>query len=269
MNRKSLNHFYNVQDEYYTPKILVTPLLAILEEYFKKLSSTVGKESKKQIKNRLIYCPFDTQYSEYVIVLKEAGYRVIYGDISTGQDFFKLPIPKEVDIVISNPPFSRKKKVFEKCFAAQKPFILLMNMMSINYDEINNLFRTIQDKGQEPVQFLIPDKKVSFNGNTSSFNSGYITWNILKHTQFFHLEHHNAGKDFTPATRYTIKERDKKRDIDYNNLYEILKTREMTTNEIAEFIGTHSPGSVAQCITTLSLKYPIYSLKHGIYKVMQ
>ena len=190
MKTRSFRKAFNKADEYYTPKILVTSLLPYLSTYFN------GDTDK------VIYCPFDTEVSEYVIVLKEAGYKVTYGDIKTGQDFFEKPIPDDVDIIISNPPFSLKYKVFEKCFISKKPFILLMNLMAINYNEIGELFSFYEQQTKVAVQFLIFDKKVSFNGHTSSFNSSYVTWKFLPHTTFCHLENNNTGKYYEPATAY-------------------------------------------------------------------
>lgn len=187
---RSFKKAFNKADEYYTPRCLVEPVIPYLDKLFN------GNRSK------VIYCPFDTELSEYVICLKEAGYTVIYGDIKTGQDFFEKPIPDNADIVISNPPFSCKLKVFEKCFYSNKPFMLLMNLMAINYQDVTGLFEFWERSSQTPVQLLIFDKKVSFNGNTSSFNSSYITWKVLDRTTFCHLENNNSGKYYEPATAY-------------------------------------------------------------------
>ena len=195
---RNLRKAFNVKDEYYTPRILVEPLIPYLDKFFNCLS-------KADRSLHYIYCPFDTEYSEYVIVFQDAGYNVIYGDIKTGQDFFEEPIPSEVGIVVSNMPFSQKLRIFEKCFAENKPFCLLCNLMAANYNEITELFCEAQ-RTSKPVQYLIPDKKVSFDGNTASFNSSYFTWEFLDRTEYFHLEHNNTGKHYVPASAYKIQE---------------------------------------------------------------
>ena len=174
--------------------MLVSPLIPYLDNIF-CIAANAVELGRKSV---TVYCPFDTEKSEYVITLKEAGYTVIYGDIKAGQDFFSKPIPPEADIVISNPPFSRKLEVFRKCIDEGKPFALLMNMMAINYQEIGELFSSV---GSD-IQFIIPDKKVSFDGKTASFCSGYVCYKFIKETEFIHLPHNNSGKNYVPAAAY-------------------------------------------------------------------
>lgn len=149
----------------------------------------------------VVYCPFDTEESEYVRYFKENGAEVIHGDIKTGQDFFENPIP-ECDLVISNPPFSRKREVFSKLFAAGIPFALLMNLQAMQYQEMGQLFFEEQQR-TEAIQFIIPDKKVSFDGHTSAFCSGYYCWKFVEKTSFVHLPHNNSGKFYVPAYSLT------------------------------------------------------------------
>lgn len=67
-----------------------------------------------------------------------------------------------------------------------------MNMMAINYQEIGTLFYSVGSK----IQFIIPDKKVSFDGHTSSFCSGYVCYDFIEKTEFIHLENNNTGENF-------------------------------------------------------------------------
>lgn len=189
--KRALRRVFNVQDDYHTPQMLVTCLFLFIEGYV-----CAHNDNKKLV----IYCPFDTEDSEYVRVFRRWGHTVIFGDITTGQDFFETEIPV-CDIVISNPPFSKKLAVFKKLFDAGIPFAILMNMQAIQYQEIGKLFYDEGTKTPESnhVQFIIPDKKVSFNGNTSSFCSGYVCWNFVKRTHYVHLPHNNTGKHFIPA----------------------------------------------------------------------
>ena len=180
---KSFKNAFNVKDEYYTPKILVEILKPILDKHIPKTN--------------VILCPFDTEESEYVKCLKEWGYNVKFGNKTTGQDFFTHNYGR-YDIVISNPPFSRKKEIYQKLFSENKPFILLGNLMQINYQEIGNLFF----KNKPSVQYIIPDKKVSFNGKTSSFCSGYLSWNIIPKTEYVHIEHNNSNAFFNKKNKF-------------------------------------------------------------------
>lgn len=170
------NGNWSKNDEIYTPKILVDPIL----HYIKP--------------NSKIWCPFDKDNSEYVIAFKEAGHRVIATHIEDGEDFFKLNI--DCDYIISNPPFSRKIEVFERLFKLGIPFAMVTNMSALQYHSVSNFFYRYQCLGFE-TQLLLVDKKVSFNGNTSMFNSSYVCWRMLpKSLIYYHLEHNNAGKHF-------------------------------------------------------------------------
>ena len=186
----SLINIYKKVDEYYTPPILVEPIIKHLNNWL-----------DKQLYNRkpIILCPFDTIDSEFVIALSKLNdFEVKYGHISTGQDFFTYDYG-HYDIIISNPPFSHKKEIFSKLLKANIPFALICNMMIINYQEIANLFSDYK------IQILAFDKKVSFNGNTTSFASGYFCNNFLcKDLLFEKLANNNTGKHFTASKMLKI-----------------------------------------------------------------
>ena len=184
MNR-SLGKEFKVYDEYYTPKCLV----GILEPYIKLWHKSFLKKHNRE---PIFWCPFDTENSEFCLFLKERNYQYVYSHITTGQDFFVYE--PEFDIAVSNPPFSQKTEVFNRLFEFKKPFAMIMNMMALNYQIMGNLFI---DKG---TQLLIPDKKISFDGNSSSFNSGYICKDFLpKDLIFCHIDKINVGKNFIPS----------------------------------------------------------------------
>ena len=164
---------FNEKDEYYTPAILVKPILKYLKP------------------NSTIWCPFDTEKSEFVILLKEQGHKVINSHIWLGQDFFEyLPNDFEkIDYIISNPPFSLKLKVFDRLYKLGKPFAMVCGLPILNYQEVGEFFIN------RDLQLLIVDKKVSFDGNTASFNNSYFCHKILpKDLIFEHLEHNNTKK---------------------------------------------------------------------------
>ena len=106
---KKDNSYYDLQvkDEYYTPAILVEIVLPYLKP------------------NSTIWCPFDTQQSEFVKVLEANGHTVLSTHIWKGLDFFEFQ-PHRFDYVISNPPFSLKNQVIERLVGFGKPFALLL-----------------------------------------------------------------------------------------------------------------------------------------------
>ena len=107
-----LQYQFSKRDEYFTPPYAVYPIMDRLRA------------------GATIWCPFDTEESEYVKVFSNNGFRVIYGHIRTGQDFFKVDVP-ECDYIISNPPYSLKDQVLERLYAIGKPFAMLVNFQGI------------------------------------------------------------------------------------------------------------------------------------------
>jgi hypothetical protein len=171
-------------DEIFTPPILVKPIIKYL-----KSGST-------------IWCPFDTADSEFVHQLGDAGFSVIYTHLWTGQDFFHYEPDKEFgeyDYIISNPPFSRKLEVLERLYQLDKPFAMVLGLPILNYQEVGAFFIS----KHSDLQLLIFDKKVSFNGNTSSFNNSYFCRKLLpKDIIFEHLEHNNTKEKFEPSRMF-------------------------------------------------------------------
>lgn len=163
---------FNEKDEYYTPKILVLPIL----KYVKPKST--------------VWCPFDTDSSEFVINLREHGHTVIATHIWNDQDFFEIDVPN-CDYIISNPPFTRKLDIFERLYKIGKPFAMVMGLPILNYQEVGTFFL------DKEIQLLIVDKKVSFDGNTASFNNSYFCHKFLpKDLMFVSLEHNNSRKNY-------------------------------------------------------------------------
>lgn len=170
---------FNDKDEYYTPPILVEPIIQFIP------------------KGSTIWCPFDTEDSEFVKIFKQNGYKVIYSHIWNGQDFFEYEPDEPYDYIISNPPFTKKLAVFDRLYKLNKPFAMICGLPILNYQEIGEFFI------DKDLQLLIVDKKVSFDGNTASFNNSYFCNGILpKDLMFIHLEHNNSKKHFVPSGMY-------------------------------------------------------------------
>lgn len=182
LNRKS----FNEKDEYYTPKILVEPIIPFIK------------------KGSTVWCPFDTANSEFVLCLEEKGFKVIHSHIWEGKDFFKYEPKEDYDYIISNPPFTRKLEVFDRLYKLGKPFAMVCGIPILNYQEVDDFF---MDKD---LQLLIVDKKVSFDGNQASFNNSYFCYKMLpKDLMFVSIANNNAGKNFVPSRMYNDIESDK------------------------------------------------------------
>lgn len=162
--------------------------------YIYRLYDNLRNELKRE---PIIWLPFDTENSEYAKFCKKNNFKYISSHIWNGKDFFKYS-PKKWDIALSNPPFSRKLDVFKRLNSFNKPWAMLTNIMCLNYQEIGYYF------SDNPCQMLIVDKRVSFDGNPSSFNSSYICGNnfLPKDLIFIHIEHNNAKTRFIPSSMY-------------------------------------------------------------------
>ncbi len=142
-------------DEKLTPNYAVEPLVKFID------------------KTKTIWCPFDTEQSEFVKVFKENGFKVIFSHISEGKDFFNYE-PKKWDVIISNPPFTGKRKVFERALSFNKPFALLMTNTWLNDSAPKKLFK------EKDLQLLMFEQRIQFdNQNKITFSSSYFCWNFL------------------------------------------------------------------------------------------
>lgn len=104
-------------DEWYTPAYAVNPIIKYLPQ------PTESRTYK-------VWCPFDTENSFFVKVLREKGYHVVATHISMGCDFFQTYLPL-CDFIISNPPYSRKGDILERLFYLDKPFAMLVGVVGL------------------------------------------------------------------------------------------------------------------------------------------
>lgn len=101
-------------DEFYTPIYAVLPVLKYIP------------------KEATVWCPFDTEDSNFVKVLRERGNEVIATHLSDGTDFFvnDIVVPK-YDYIVSNPPYSLKGEVLDRLFKLGKPFAMLVGIVGL------------------------------------------------------------------------------------------------------------------------------------------
>lgn len=100
-------------DEVFTPFYAVEPLLKYVP------------------KDKVIWCPFDEEWSAYYQMFTENGYKVIRSSLAEGQDFFTYEPEEHYDIIISNPPFSKKDDVLKRLDKLGKPFMVLLPTNSL------------------------------------------------------------------------------------------------------------------------------------------
>lgn len=80
----------------------------------------------------VVWCPFDTEESQFVKILRSRGYDVVATHISNGQDFFETDPPTNCKAIISNPPFSIKKQIMYRIKELNIPFVLILPCLWIN-----------------------------------------------------------------------------------------------------------------------------------------
>ena len=146
-------------DECYTPDYGVKPILKYIPE------------------GAIVWCPFDTEDSQFVIQISKQN-EVEYSHISTGHDFFNYE-PDEWDMMVSNPPFTNKRKYFERALDLGKPFALIMTNTWLNDSAPKQLFK------DKDLQLLMFDKRMKFispdgrDNDKITFSSSYYCYNIL------------------------------------------------------------------------------------------
>ncbi len=148
-------------DEVFTPFYAIEPLLEFLP------------------KDKIIWCPFDEEWSAYYQLLTEKGYKVIRSSLKEGQDFFEYE-PDKWDILVSNPPFSKKNAVLKRAYALNKPFALLLPVNSIQGKQRYEIFKN-------EIQMLVFDSRVDYHTHNNMqtytkgnhFGSAYFCRNFL------------------------------------------------------------------------------------------
>lgn len=123
-------------------------------EYFLKKS--------KIPKNKIIWCPFDTDKSNFVVVLKEQGYNVINSHIIEEKDFYNYE-PEKWDIIISNPPFKGKANIISRIIElGNKPFALIYGIQCFNSGGFTRIIGNLTKP-----QFVMLTKRLKFTKDVS------------------------------------------------------------------------------------------------------
>lgn len=140
----------------------------------------------------IVWCPFDNKDSEFVKQIQKTN-TVVFSHLedgsgsynrqrlmnveSDGKDFFNYE-PPIWDVLISNPPFTNKRKYFERAISFRKPFALIMSNTWLNDSAPKQLFKDTD------LQLLMFDKRMKFRvggeiNKKITFSSSYFCWNFL------------------------------------------------------------------------------------------
>lgn len=161
------NIFYSNSygDEQWTPRYAVEILL----------------EHIHHLKDKIIWCPFDTEDSWFYKVLTEQGFSVIATHISQGYDFFTHE-PERWDVILSNPPYKNKSKYISRAESFGKPWCFLLPINLLSDGVINNTFGDFSE-----LTILVPNRRVRFKNlnnsdiknNIPTFKASYIGRNFF------------------------------------------------------------------------------------------
>lgn len=129
-------------------------------------------------KDAVIWCPFDLDKSNYVKLIRDRGNKVINTHIETGFDFRTQKPDFHFDMIVSNPPFTRKKEIFEITLSYKVPFALLMSIVYLNDSAPYHLFKDVN------FQILTFNKRIHFEetqykSNKITFTSAYFCVDFL------------------------------------------------------------------------------------------
>ncbi|MDR0545613.1 MAG: hypothetical protein LBG49_01635 [Mycoplasmataceae bacterium] len=162
-NNKTFINMNRENNECYTRKIESDKLIKYLKTH--KIISTKAK----------IWLPFNDFKSNIYLSLKEVGFNNL---IATSGDFYNTKV--KFDIIISNPPFSKRSKLFLRLMEINKPFILLQPIMFFN----NGTCIKILTKNGAKFGALCPQGRMTFERNFGFLcpknNMGFIVNGVEK-----------------------------------------------------------------------------------------
>lgn len=159
MKKAMINYIQNEKnDELYTPKYAIDPLLKYLDKF----------------KDKTIWECTDFGSSNITKVLKDNGFKVI----STHKENFDFLNDKpnfEFDVIITNTPYSIKDDFLKKCYEYNKPFALLLPITALEGINRGKMYK------KWGVQLIVLDKRINYMKSKKSnwFNTSWFCWQLL------------------------------------------------------------------------------------------
>lgn len=113
-------------------------------------------------KDKIIWLPFDEEWSAYNQRLTEEGFNVVRSSLSDGKDFFTYE-PENWDLIVSNPPFSIKDKIIKRLYELNKPFAILLPLNSLQGKSRYEYFK-------QGIQVLSFDARICYHTKDDMHN---------------------------------------------------------------------------------------------------
>lgn len=173
-NNKTYINMNKKNDECYTRKVEADRLINYLVK------------NKIVSKNARIWLPFNDYKSAIYLSLLENGFKKL---TATDDNFYDIANETKYDIIISNPPFHNRTKLFNKLLELDKPFILLQPIMFFNNGTCIKMLTKYGAKFgalcpnkrmgfERNIGFLCPDKNMGFivNGKEHDHTSAFYSF---------------------------------------------------------------------------------------------
>jgi len=143
-------------DELYTPRYAVLPLIKYIP------------------KDKIIWECTDFGESEITKTFNEFGYNVV-ASYKDNLDFLNDKPKFQFDIIVTNPPYSKKNEFLERAYELGKPFAFLLPLTTLEGRFRGRLFR------EYGVEVLILDKRINFLKQKKNiwFNTSWFCWKLL------------------------------------------------------------------------------------------
>lgn len=110
-------------------------------------------------KDKVVWCPFDDENSNFVKVLVGGGYKVIHSHILKGQNFYTWEPQEHYDIIISNPPFKGKVNLIKRVLELGKPFAFIFGIQCFNSSNFTEL---LADSRIKNLQIIFLKERLRF-----------------------------------------------------------------------------------------------------------
>jgi hypothetical protein len=177
-------------DETYTPPYAVNAIAKYIPNSIKVREDGISKITR-------ILCPFDKDEHAFPSVFKALGYEVVNThydpETGVGRDFFTYTKDEVkslgIDYLVSNPPFSTKDLVLERCEELDIPYALLLPLPTL---QSNRRYKKVFSNGK--TQALIFAERIGYStreksweeiGMTNHFGSIFICKDVLPQALIF------------------------------------------------------------------------------------
>jgi len=98
--------------------------------------------------------------------------------VGTGSDFFETDPPSDCTLIVTNPPYSCKKKVFERLAYLGIPWIMLV--------PIGTLSKQYMKQFRPDLSLHVPNKRIHFESvsanpdrpNNTPFDVAFLSWRV-------------------------------------------------------------------------------------------